>query len=80
MKKYLVLLLINLVWVGNSIAQDLIVTTAGDSIFCKITREHDGFVYFNYIREGVPSNTLIAADAIASKQKGMYKARVKYAG
>ncbi|KAA0990884.1 porin family protein [Dyadobacter aurulentus] len=80
MKQILLILLVCLMRAGSSLAQDLIVTTAGDSIFCKITRERDGYVYFNYIKEGVSANTLIASDSIAEKRMGLYKTRVRNVG
>jgi len=80
MKRILLLLLVCAMWTGTSYAQDLIVTTAGDSIFCKITRERDGYVHFTYIKEGAPANTLIPGDSIANIQKGLYKTRIRYAG
>ncbi|WAC11429.1 hypothetical protein [Dyadobacter pollutisoli] len=80
MKKILFILLVCAMRTGTSYAQDLIVTSAGDSIYCKITRERDGYVYFSYNKEGVPTNTLIASDSIANKQKGLYKTRIRYAG
>lgn len=45
-------------------AQDLIVTTKGDSINCKITKEKDDFVYFTYHREGSIENTLLPRNEI----------------
>jgi hypothetical protein len=67
MKKILPILFVCMMWTGTSYAQDLIVTTAGDSIYCKITRERDGFVYFSYNKEGVPTNTLIVSGMWARK-------------
>ena len=79
MKRILFILLFAMC-ASTGFAQDLIVTTAGDSIFCKITRESKGYVHFSYNKDGAPTNTLIANDAIANKQKGLYKTQVKYVG
>lgn len=73
-------LLLCAMWIGNGYAQDLIVTTAGDSILCKITRERDGFVYFTYNKDGAPTSTLVAKDSIANMHRDMYKIRVRNAG
>lgn len=80
MKRILFVLFICVGWAGSSYAQDLIVTTAGDSIFCKITREREGYVYFVYNKEGAPTSTLMADNAIAEKRKGLYKTHIRYVG
>lgn len=80
MKRILLVLFVCAMWAGAGYAQDLIVTTAGDSIFCKVTRERDGYVYFTYIKEGTPANSLLTSDSIANIQKGLYKTRSRYAG
>lgn len=77
MKNILLTFLISLVGARAVYAQDLIVTTAGDSIPCKITREQGGYVYFTYKKLGVPAKTLMAASSIASKRTDFYDTPVE---
>ncbi|WP_342082900.1 hypothetical protein [Dyadobacter sp. OTU695] len=72
MKHFLLAILIGLIGANAAYAQDLIVTTAGDSIPCKITRERDGYVYFTYKKLGVPTKTLIATTNVADKRIDFY--------
>jgi hypothetical protein len=72
MKNFLLAFLICLIGANAAYAQDLIVTTAGDSIPCKITRERDGYVYFTYKKLGVPTKTLITTSNIADKRMDFY--------
>lgn len=52
--------------------QDLIVTTTGDSINCKITRQRADFVYFTYMKERQVQNTLIPAEQVAALHRKFY--------
>jgi hypothetical protein len=79
MKNFLLAILIGLIGASAAYAQDLIVTTAGDSIPCKITRERDGYVYFTYKKLGVPAKTLMAAGNIADKRIDFYDTPVEIA-
>ncbi len=79
MKNIFLTLLILAIGAGAVHAQDLIVTTSGDSIPCKITRERDGYVYFTYNKFGVPAKTLMATSSIADKRTDFYDVPVKMA-
>jgi hypothetical protein len=79
MKNFLLAILIGLIGASAAYAQDLIVTTTGDSIPCKITRERDGYVYFTYKKLGVPAKTLMAAGNIADKRIDFYDTPVEIA-
>lgn len=77
MKHFLFAFLICVIGANVAHAQDLIVTTAGDSIPCKITRERDGYVYFTYKKLGVPTRTLMATGNIADKRTDFYDVPVE---
>lgn len=53
-------------------AQDLIVTTAGDSLNCKITKQGDGFVYFRYLKDNRVKATLLPVNKISSIIQSYY--------
>lgn len=53
-------------------AQDLIVTTKGDSINCKITRETAEFIHFAYMKEGKKFSTLLPVTKIETFRKAFY--------
>lgn len=72
MKHLLLAFLVGLIGANSVYAQDLIVTTSGDSIPCKITRERGDYVYFTYNKQGVPTKTLLAASSIAAKRTDFY--------
>ena len=55
------------------VAQDLIVTTTGDSLNCKITKQHDGFVYFRYLKENQVKATLLSVNKISSIVQAFYE-------
>lgn len=77
MKHFLFAILVFLIGSTVAYAQDLIVTTAGDSIPCKITRERDGYVYFTYKKQGIPTKTLMAVSNIADKHQDFYDVPVE---
>lgn len=79
MKKLILLILTLGFSTGAAWAQDLIVTTSGDSISCKITKERADYVYFTYRKDGVPTKTLIAADQVADKRVDFYDVPVEMA-
>jgi hypothetical protein len=53
-------------------AQDLIVTTAGDSLNCKITRKSNGFIYFRYLKDNQAKATLLPVNKISSVIQAYY--------
>ncbi|WP_149243237.1 hypothetical protein [Dyadobacter sp. 32] len=53
-------------------AQDLIVTTRGDSLNCKITKQHDGVVYYNFLKNNVAIASSIDIHTVADVVKGYY--------
>ena len=57
---------------GSTTAQDLIVTTDGDSLNCKITKQQDGFVHFRYLKEGQSKVTLLPVKKINSIIQAYY--------
>lgn len=79
MKNLILAFLICLIGAHVTSAQDLIVTTAGDSIPCKITRERGDYVYFTYKKGGVPTKTLMATSNISDKRINFYEAPVEIA-
>ena len=52
--------------------QDLIVTTANDSINAKIYKERNNAVYFYFYKDGDTRNTVLTRAQIASVQKGFF--------
>lgn len=79
MKKLSLLILALGIGISAALAQDLIVTTSGDSISCKITRERADYVYFTYLKEGVVTKTLIAANQVADKRLDFYDTPIQMA-
>lgn len=53
-------------------AQDLIVTSDGDSLNCRITKRNAQFVFFTLAQNGQSKNTLLAANKVASVRKAFY--------
>ncbi|KAA6437006.1 porin family protein [Dyadobacter flavalbus] len=53
-------------------AQDLIVTSDGDSLNCRITKQNAQFVYFTFAKDGQPGNTLLPASKVSSVKKAFY--------
>jgi len=64
------LLLISL----NSIGQDLIVTTSGDSLNCKIHKERSGYVQFTYLNPSTnkPTKTVLSSTKISSMKRNFF--------
>lgn len=58
-KTYCFLLFLSICFI-QSYAQDLLVTTANDSINCKVTAEKGNFIYFNFMHNGEFRKTLLA--------------------
>lgn len=56
----------------NLFAQDLIVTSKGDSLNCLITKQGEDYIYFTYRENGTAKKTLLAVDDIESVRKGFY--------
>lgn len=53
-------------------SQDLIVTTKGDSLNCKITKFKSDFIYFTMMQEGKILNTLIKTDEVVAYKKNYF--------
>lgn len=56
----------------NLSAQDLIVTSEGDSLNCKITKQEKGFVFFAYRQADQIRRTMLPTNKVSSLQKGYY--------
>lgn len=54
--------------------QDLIVTTSGDSLNCKIHKERSGFVQFTYLNPSTnkPTKTVLSSQKISSMKRNFY--------
>jgi len=54
--------------------QDLIVTSSGDSLNCKIHKERSGFVQFTYLNPSTnkPTKTVLSSTKISSMQRNFY--------
>jgi hypothetical protein len=76
MKKILVFVFILLSYANVLVAQDLIVTTKGDSINCLITKQKNSVVYFDYVQDNKVKSTLIPEDQVGVLQKGYYPTSV----
>ncbi len=72
MKQVFFVAIISLITCATSYAQDLIVTTKGDSINCKINKEKSDFIYFTYNNNDEVRETLLARNNIKSYQKNYY--------
>jgi len=59
---------------GSLVGQDLIVTTSGDSLNCKIHKERSGFVQFTYINPSTkkPTKTVLSSTKIASMKRNFF--------
>lgn len=68
----LLMLLFGILLSAKLQAQDLIVTTKGDSINCKITRETAEFIHFAYMKEGRRFTTLLPVTKIETFRKAYY--------
>ena len=72
MKKAIILFIFTLYFL-SSFAQDLIVTTEGDSLNCKITKEAPDYIYFTYNHEGEIRKTLLTFSSVRSYQKDYFE-------
>ena len=73
MKNVFTLLFILVTFVISHVkAQDLIVTSEGDSLNCRITKQNAQFVHFTFAKGGLAKNTLLPANKVATVQKGFY--------
>nr|WP_321453405.1 DUF3575 domain-containing protein [uncultured Carboxylicivirga sp.] len=71
MKKVILFLLLT---VGiNTFAQDLIVTTQGDSINCRITKEKGDYIYFAFKQNDEIRNTLITNSEVKYHQLNYFE-------
>lgn len=73
MKKSYIFSIILLSMVLKLQAQDLIVTTDGDSIHCKITKTTKEYVHFTFKHNDEIRNTLLSVDQIAAKEKDYFE-------
>lgn len=73
MKKPFIFSIILLSMVFKLQAQDLIVTTDGDSIHCKITKTTKEYVHFTFKHNDQIRNTLLSVDQIAAKEKDYFE-------
>jgi hypothetical protein len=69
-RKVYLFFLVLLSWTG--ISQDLIVTTEGDSIRCKITKVEPERIYFSHYSEGVIHETLLPISSIKMYETKFY--------
>lgn len=53
-------------------AQDLLVTTKGDTLNCKITKEDTEYVYFSFKKDGEVRNTLVGKRQVQVIQKDYF--------
>ena len=53
-------------------AQDLIVTTSGDSINCTITKINNGFIYFTFKHNNEVRNTLLPTNQVVVQHKNYF--------
>lgn len=58
--------------IGNLKAQDLIVTSEGDSLNCQITKQRDGIVYFKFVKDGQVKTTLLPVGKVTSIVQAYY--------
>lgn len=72
MKKFIFILcfLSSLNMVSN--AQDLIITTEGDTLNCKITKQKGNYVYFIFKHENETRNTLLSIEQINKLKKNYF--------
>ena len=76
MKTLLLILIVLLVGMHSTNAQDLIVTTEGDSINCKITKEKENNIYFTFKHGDEVRNTLLPMNQVTSHQYNFYPGAV----
>jgi outer membrane protein W len=72
MKKIVIIFMIAALHQFDVLAQDLIVTTDGDSINCKITQMKGDYVYFTFSRQGEVRNTLLSKTQVQQYQHNYY--------
>lgn len=76
MKKLLLLLIVSVIGIYSVNAQDLIVTSEGDSINCKITKEKENNLYFTFKHGEEVRNTLLPMNQVSSHQYNFYPGTV----
>ena len=69
MKKLFIFSMLTLIF-GQLNAQDLIVTTKGDSLNCKITKVKSDNIYFTFTNNGNTFNSLLPMSNVNSYQYG----------
>lgn len=75
--KKLYILILSLIWTGNTFAQDLIVTEKGDSIHCSINSVKKDHIYFSFKhkKSNEIRNTLLPLIDITQYQYNFYKTK-----
>jgi hypothetical protein len=73
MKKACIILIMALLQQIAILAQDLVVTTDGDSLNCKITNIKDDFIYFTFKNQNEVRNTLLPVAQVTSYVKNFYE-------
>ena len=72
MKKVLIILMIAAMQQFVVVAQDLLVTSDGDSLNCKITKIKDEYMYFTFKHQDEVRNTLVPVAQVVSYQYNFY--------
>lgn len=72
MKRLIIITTLTILFGLSSFAQDLIITSTGDSINCKITKEKGDFTYFTFVKEKEVRNTLLPKSQIREYKKGYF--------
>ncbi|MFW5820126.1 MAG: hypothetical protein ACOCWA_02460 [Bacteroidota bacterium] len=72
MKKVIFLFLLSSLVQGVLISQDLVVTSEGDSINCKITKIKSEYIYFTFKHENEVRNTLLPLGSVKNHQYNWY--------
>lgn len=72
MKKLFIFLISLFLFTCNLQAQDLIVTSSGDSINCKITKTTKEYTYFTFKHNTEIRNTLLPVNRIAAQHKNYF--------
>jgi hypothetical protein len=60
------------IFIGSGRGQDLIVTTEGDSINCKITKAEPDYIYFTFKHKGEMRNTLLSVAQVKTYTYNYY--------
>lgn len=72
MTKIFIATILAVLCVNSLLGQDLIVTSKGDSINCKITKERDDFIYFTFLVDQEVRKTLLQKSAVKTFSKDYF--------